>query len=57
LEDRTNWVRRFAQAYNVSEEEARENLGRAHRFDDIDDSILENKVLDFLTKNAKITNK
>jgi hypothetical protein len=50
-------VRRFAQAYNVSEEEARENLGRAHRFDDIDDSILENKVLDFLTKNAKITNK
>jgi trigger factor len=56
-EDRTNWVRRFAQAYNVSEEEARENLGRAHRFDDIDDSILENKVLDFLTKNAKITNK
>jgi trigger factor len=56
-DDRTGWVRRFAQAYGVSEDEARENLGKARRFDDIDDSIIENKVLDFLINNAKITNK
>jgi FKBP-type peptidyl-prolyl cis-trans isomerase (trigger factor) len=55
-EDRAEWVRDFARAYNITEEQARESLGRARRMDDIDDSILEQKVLDFIMQNITIAN-
>lgn len=53
-EDRVEWVRRFSKAYNMSEETARKTLGRARKLEEIDDTILENKVLDFITKNSEI---
>jgi trigger factor len=53
--DRADWVKDFARAYKVTEEEARQTLGRARKMDDIDDSILEQKVLDFIKQNIKIT--
>ena len=53
-EDRANWVKEFARAYKVSEEEARQSLGRARKMDDIEDSIIEKKVLDFISQNIKI---
>jgi trigger factor len=55
-EDRAEWVKDFAKAYNVTEEKARESLGKARRLDDIDDSILEQKVLDFIKQNITIAN-
>jgi trigger factor len=55
-EDRAEWVKDFAKAYNVTEEQARESLGKARKLDDIDDSILEQKVLDFIKQNITITN-
>jgi len=55
-EDRAQWVRDFAKAYNVTEEQARESLGKARKMDDIDDSILEQKVLDFIKQNITIAN-
>jgi trigger factor len=55
-EDRAEWVRDFAKAYNVTEEQARESLGKARKMDDIDDSILEQKVLDFIKQNITIAN-
>lgn len=55
-EDRADWVKDFAKAYNVTEEQARESLGKARKMDDIDDSILEQKVLDFIKQNITITN-
>jgi trigger factor len=53
-EDRANWVKDFARAYKVTEEEARQSLGRARKLDDIDDSIVEDKVLGFIKQNIKI---
>lgn len=53
-EDRAEWVRRYAKAYNMPEETVRQTLGQARKFDEIDDTILENKVLDFITKNSEI---
>ncbi|RKX19663.1 MAG: trigger factor [Candidatus Zixiibacteriota bacterium] len=53
-EDRAKWVRGYAKAYNMSEETARQTLGQARKFDEIDDTILENKVLDFITRNSEI---
>ncbi|MCD6162062.1 MAG: trigger factor [candidate division Zixibacteria bacterium] len=53
--DRTEWIEQFAKAYNMSEKVARETLGRAGKFDDIDDSLLEKKVLDFIKDNSNIT--
>lgn len=54
-EDRANWVKQFASAYNMSEKTARETLGRAGKFEDIDDNLLERKVLDFVKENSEIT--
>jgi trigger factor len=54
-EDRAGWVKRFASMYNMTEQSAREALGKAGKFEDIDDSLLEKKVLDFIKENSKIT--
>ncbi|HBC47694.1 MAG TPA: hypothetical protein DCZ43_11660, partial [candidate division Zixibacteria bacterium] len=53
-EDRKVWVENFAKAYNITEEAAREYLGKSKKIQDIDDSILENKVLDFIINNSEI---
>lgn len=52
--DRDAWVRNFAGRYDMSFEAARDALGRSRRFEEIDDTLLENKVLDFLAANVKI---
>jgi trigger factor len=53
--DRAEWIKGFARQYNMPEEKARASLGRAGKFDDLDDSLLEKKVLDFVKENSKIT--
>ena len=53
--DRAEWIKQFAAGYNMSEQTARETLGKAGKFDDIEDNLLEKKVLDFIKKNSKIT--
>ncbi len=52
--DREAWVRNFAGRYDMSYEAARDALGRSRKFEEIDDTLLENKVLDFLAANVKI---
>jgi trigger factor len=54
-QDRAEWVKQFAAQYNMSEQSAREALGKAGKFEDIDDNLLERKVLDFVMENAKIS--
>lgn len=54
-DDRADWVKKFAGMYNMTEQTAREALGKAGKFEDIDDSLLEKKVLDFIKENSKIT--
>ncbi|OGC94859.1 MAG: trigger factor [candidate division Zixibacteria bacterium RBG_16_53_22] len=53
-DDRKKWVENFARTYNMTEEEARERLGRARKLEDIDDSILESKVLQFIIDKSEI---
>ncbi len=53
-EDRKRWVENFAKAYNMTEEAAREALGKSKKIQDIDESILEEKVLDFIINNSEI---
>ena len=53
--DRSEWVKQFARSFNMSEEAARESLGKAGKFEDIDDILLEKKVLDFIKENSKIS--
>jgi len=54
-EDRAEWIKKFAVVYNMSEKAARETLGKAGKFEEIDDTLLEKKVLDFIKENSKIT--
>lgn len=53
-DDRKKWVATFAKTYNMTEEEARERLGHARKLEDIDDSILESKVLQFVIDKSEI---
>jgi trigger factor len=53
-EDRKRWVENFAKAYNMTEEAAREALGKSKKIQDIDESILEEKVLDFIINSSEI---
>ncbi len=53
-EDRKKWVEGFAKTYNISEEKAREYLGKSGRVQDIDESILEDKVIEFIIKNSEV---
>ncbi|MCP4584127.1 MAG: trigger factor [candidate division Zixibacteria bacterium] len=54
-EDRAAWVKNFANMYNMDEKTAREALGKAGKFNDIDDTLIEQKVLDFIKENSKIS--
>jgi trigger factor len=53
-DDRNKWVENFAKSYNMTTEAAREFLGKSKRIQDIDDSILEEKVLEFVINNSEI---
>lgn len=47
-------IKQFASAYNLAEDQARQYLASEKRIRDLQDSIIEEKVLDFLLKEAKI---
>jgi len=47
-------IKQFASAYNLAEDQARQYLSSEKRIRDLQDSIIEEKVLDFLLKEAKI---
>ena len=53
-EDRKKWVHDFAVTHNLTEERAREFLGQSRRASQIDDSIIEGKVLEFLMGNSEV---
>lgn len=55
--DTENWINSFAQANNITPEQAKEGLAKAGRSSSIRESILEQKVLDFLLEKAEITEK
>ncbi len=48
------FVQRFAQGYEMSSEQAKQVLTQSGRLNDIRESILEDKVLDFLSGKAKL---
>ncbi|MEA3296543.1 MAG: trigger factor [candidate division Zixibacteria bacterium] len=54
--DTEDRIKRFANHYQMSFEEAKENLAKSGTVADIKDSILEEKVLDFLVNKAKVNN-
>jgi len=54
-EDTENWIKRLAENNNMPVEQAKEALNRSGRLDGIRDSILEEKVLDFLAEKAEKT--
>lgn len=53
--DRVGWVKEFAAKYNMSEDKAREALGKAGKFREIDENLLERKVLEFIIENSEIS--
>ena len=53
-DERKKWVEGFAKTYNISEEKAREYLGKSGRVQDIEESILEDKVIEFIIKNSEV---
>ncbi len=53
-DDRRKWVENFAKTYNMTVEAAREALGKSKKLQDIDDSILEEKVLEFIINKSEI---
>ncbi len=53
-EDRKVWIRNFARSRNISEEQAREYLGKSKKLQDIDESILESKALEYIIKNSEV---
>ncbi len=46
--DTENWIKRFADNYQMDIEKAKEVLGKSGRVKEIRDSILEDKIFDFL---------
>jgi trigger factor len=48
------FVKRFAEGYQMDAEQAKQVLTQSGRLNDIRESILEDKVLDFLTSKAKV---
>ncbi len=53
-EDVKEWTQGFAQSQNLSIEKAKEFLAKKKKLEDIKESILEEKVLDLLYRNAII---
>ena len=53
-DDVKDWIKKFAQNYNLTQEKAKEILAKGKKLEDIKESILEDKVLDLLLRNAII---
>ncbi len=53
-EDTDKWLENFADRSNITVEKAREFLAAQKKIQDIKESILEEKVLDFIIENSKI---
>ena len=53
-EDRAKCVHDFSVAHNLTEERAREALGKSRKQSEIDDSIIEGKVLEYIIDNSEI---
>jgi trigger factor len=53
-DDRKRWVDNFAKIYNLTPEAARQALGKSQKLQDIDDSILEEKVLQLIIDKSEI---
>lgn len=53
-DDRKKWVLNFAATHDLTEEKARELLGKSKRQQDIDESLIENKILEFIIENSEI---
>ncbi len=53
-QDTENWIKRFAEKYRMDVPKAKEILARTNRQGEVKDSILEEKVIDFLMENAEI---
>lgn len=52
--DTENWINGFAKANNVTPEQAKQALSKSGRANTIRDSLLEQKVLDFLFEKARV---
>lgn len=52
--DTDKLIARFADNYNITPEQAKEALGRSSKVADLRDSILEDKVVDFLRDKATV---
>jgi trigger factor len=53
--DTENWIKRFADNYRMDVAKAKEVLARTGKADEVKDSILEEKVLDFLLEKTDVT--
>lgn len=53
-EDVDNWTEKFAKAYNQTIDKAREILAQSKKIQDLKETILEEKVLDFLLSQSQI---
>ena len=51
--DTEAWIKEFADRYQMEPDKAKEVLSKAGKFDEIRDSILEEKVVDFLSWAVK----
>ncbi|HOZ08149.1 MAG TPA: hypothetical protein PKW75_07665, partial [candidate division Zixibacteria bacterium] len=56
-EDTDKVIKRFAENYEITEAEAREGLRRSGKYDNITDTLREEKVLDFLISKAEVVKK
>ena len=52
-----NLIEKFAMNYNMTPEQAKEALMKSNRISDLRESILEDKVIDFLAGKAKVDSK
>jgi trigger factor len=52
--DTENLIKRFATEYKMTEQQAKEALAQSGKLSSLNDSLLEDKVLDFLVSQAKV---
>jgi trigger factor len=53
-QDIDSWLQRFADNYKMTLEEAREQVTKSRRIADLKETILENKVIEFITNGSTI---
>lgn len=53
-EDKDKWIENFAKANSLELKKAKEYLAQSKKIKDIDETILENKVIEFILSHSKI---